>query len=246
MHYKVLFLIINSYDIPQYSVMKDIIDKYMSLFSTEVKYIFIDNDINSDKDIIYDEDNNMLVVKNEESIRPGIIIKTVAAYKYIISTEFKHTFDYVIRTNLSTFWNIFNLLNFLKTAPKTGFLSGFTVCDFISGTGIITSNDILYNIDYDILQNDIYNNYDDVLISYYLKQSYTNSMSYNLSFFSSKKYENYIIDKYDWVLLHDNNYNTDRNIDYDKILCYRIKNENRDIDIYYMIYFLEKIYKIKL
>jgi hypothetical protein len=107
------------------------------------------NDINYDHDIIYDD---------IEEIYPMTIHKTLRAFKDIVK-EYK--FDFLIRTNLSTFWNLHNLDKYLDTLPKTNCYCGHTLyvpphfvnenridyypylINYCSGTSVILSYDLI-------------------------------------------------------------------------------------------------------
>ena len=64
-------------------------------------------------DLVYDE--------IEENYNPGMIKKTIKAMKYIYDTL---SFDFFIRTNISTFWNFMMLLRNLNHLPSTSCYSG--------------------------------------------------------------------------------------------------------------------------
>lgn len=54
--------------------------------------------------------------KTEESLRPGIINKTLLSLEYL--QDRINSFDYVLRTNLSSFYIFDRLLKILETKPK--------------------------------------------------------------------------------------------------------------------------------
>ena len=75
----------------------------------------------------------------------GILPKTLDSIDYFLQRD---TYDFVVRTNLSSFWNIPALLRHLETLPTTGVYSGgVTYYDrldvtYASGSGFIMTPDI--------------------------------------------------------------------------------------------------------
>lgn len=76
--------------------------------------------------------------------------KTIKAFKHLINEDF----DYLLRTNSSSFIHLDNLIKYLNDSPKDNFYSG-VVCpyhndnlniDFISGSGYILSQDLVRHI----------------------------------------------------------------------------------------------------
>lgn len=79
--------------------------------------------------------------RGTESLKPGIIQKTLKALA-LINREFNY--DYVIRTNLSSFYVFPRLLSFCRTLPKRGCYTGVPVgADAVSGAGMILSADLI-------------------------------------------------------------------------------------------------------
>jgi len=107
-----------------------------------------------------------------ESLVPGILRKTMKACEYVNE---KYTYDYLIRTNLSTFWNFKRILQKIRKFPKKRCLAGDIRRRFpnryLFGTGIIYSRDMV-----DLLVKDKdklnYGRADDIVLSYYLKKNY--------------------------------------------------------------------------
>ena len=136
MHYKIIFLIISSDTDSVYAQMRELSPKYYNLYKNKIKFFFIENII-MEEDII--EKNDFLYINGSESFIPGIFQKSIKAIEYINN---KYSYDYVIRTNLSTFWHIENLFKLLDNIPKKKFAGGYTFQGFISGTAIIMSRDV--------------------------------------------------------------------------------------------------------
>lgn len=164
---QIIFLIISSNDHPIYNLMKNIINIYCEKMKLiySLKHFFVEfkEDMDENNDIILEK--NILFIKGKESIIPGILIKTKKALNYINSN---YTFDYIIRTNLSSFWNIPRLFELSNNFEDTNFASGIIIFNhFISGTGIILSKDISIELE---KINESITIHDDVGISNYLNQ----------------------------------------------------------------------------
>jgi hypothetical protein len=90
------------------------------------------------------EENDVIWVNCEESHKPGILIKTLSAAKG------KPGYDFSLRTNLSSFYVFPKLLKYLDNV-KTPFYGGVKdVCyrksglyPYISGSGIVMSQDVM-------------------------------------------------------------------------------------------------------
>jgi hypothetical protein len=219
--YDFLFLIISSDDLPCYSKMREYARLYFSLYNTSIKYLFIQFDESLDCDVR--ENNDFLYFKGRESITPGMIEKTKRAMEYVNK---RYDYDYLIRTNLSSFWNLTNLLKIKKLLPLTNYAGGVIVENrFISGTGIILTKDVCIK-----LANTIFTdyNFEDVYISITLQElGYTlnnlNKINMNMHM---------LVNDSDNVIPDDIN----------NILYYRIKNSDRNNDIRMMELLCQRIY----
>lgn len=85
----------------------------------------------------------------EENNHPGMIIKTLKAFEDI---DQLYDYDFIVRTNLSTFWDFPRLLNRLNSLPTEKCLCGTPIrmhdteknlLDYIAGYDIIISRDII-------------------------------------------------------------------------------------------------------
>lgn len=106
-HYKLIILIIAS-SAEHYNIFTKCWLEYMNKFD-EVKSFFLYSDENIDTDIYITE--NAITYKCKESLIPGILYKTIAGYYFC---EKKFTYDYILRTNLSSFIHIPRLLQYIK------------------------------------------------------------------------------------------------------------------------------------
>jgi hypothetical protein len=231
MKYKVIFLIISSHNESVYSEMKNLNKFIYNLFSSRSKYFFIENKPDLVEEVI--EENDHIYVRGTESFIPGIYNKSIKAIEYITK---KYSFDYVIRTNLSTVWHIPNLFTFLSIQPKEKFAGGFAFQGFISGTGIIMSRDVGQLV-YENPNNGHIS--DDVAISDTIRINGINL---------------YDITDYKWGFLIPKIDNLPSNCkyleitenDFSDILNFRLKNSDRQTDVLYTKILIYKIYNIKV
>ncbi len=68
--------------------------------------------------------------------------KTVAAFRFLFSMSY----DYTIRTNLSSVWNFDRLIAFCKTLPRQNVFCGVLGNPGISGAGMILSPDVVLKL----------------------------------------------------------------------------------------------------
>jgi hypothetical protein len=113
-YYKLIILIIASHGEGQshYDVFKKCWEEYMNRFP-DVKCFFLYSDENIESDIFVNK--NSITHKSKESLVPGILHKTNAG-KYFCHKKFKY--DFLLRTNLSSFVHIPNLLKYLETREQ--------------------------------------------------------------------------------------------------------------------------------
>jgi len=165
------------------------------------------------------EKGHFIYIKGHEEFHK-IYEKTILSIEYINKI---YTYDYLVRTNISSFWNIDHLFKYSNQLPRVGCLSGIYMFNhFISGTGIILSRDVSeYLLTFPIGYTS-----DDVLISDNLK----------------RKYAVFRLDDSLMYFCINDKINIPDNID--NILYFRIKNNNRDLDIEIFKLLLRKIYNI--
>jgi hypothetical protein len=223
MEYELIILIISSNNLEVYDEMKKISQKYLTLFNNKIKFFYLEYRKQENE---IEEFENTLYFNGEESIIPSIYKKTIKGLEYINRYDYK----FIMRTNLSSFLNINNILKFIDLLPKNNCGGGYLCFNkIVSGTGIFMSKDVA-----NILINKIYNSqiYDDVLISRIM-------INNNIRLFNINTY-NYNIEE-----LINNDYNENINLN-NNILYYRIRNDkNRNIDIKYFNFLLNNIYNIE-
>ena len=222
---KILILIIDSDNLPIYSFCREIWRKYMNNFKPEINSFFIRG--NHTEDVLIGDTFYCKVIDN---FYPGIIKKTIKAFEYFINYDY----DYLLRTNLSSFYSLNNLISFLNNCPQEKYCLGAKINSYgifyPSGCGYILSKDIII----DIVENKNkieYNIWDDVSIGLFLKDKYEIIDEKVLLFIDNKDDENYTRNK---ITNAKNIYHH-----------YRVKNDSRDIDKKILSTLLEEIYNIK-
>jgi len=141
---KIVFLIISGADEKVTFCCKELYEQfkilsrmYYSKMSQiyDFRYYFMEYNENIENEIL--EKDDFIYLKGNE-VFEKIYEKTQRCIQYITD---KYDYDYIVRTNLSSFWNIPNL--FKLNIPLNNCLTGYLMFDrFISGTGIIMSRDV--------------------------------------------------------------------------------------------------------
>ena len=157
MHYKAILLVIASPDSasdryffkkikpecrPFFPVLKKIYQAYMNEVA-DIKVLFVygrSTEPLGENDLSYD------VIENDY---PGIITKTLLAMEQV---DKEYDYDFIVRTNLSTFWDLPKLSVRLDTLPKTKCLAGTPVdfkdpegnaYNYVAGFDLVMSRDIV-------------------------------------------------------------------------------------------------------
>jgi hypothetical protein len=181
--------------------------------------IFMEYTQNIETDIF--EKDNMIYLKGDE-LPQFIYDKSQLCMAYINN---KYEFDYIVRTNISTFWNIPLFFTYMNSMPRQKMFTGFLqFSSFISGTGIIMSRDVSQ---FFICQQKDNVPFDDVNISNKIQRycAITPITTYCMCFLINCKNE------------------IPENID--NILYFRIKNsDDRTNDVICFKILLNKIYSI--
>lgn len=153
---KTLILIIATDTVPAYKQLQTIWESYMNSDPEHFEAYFIR--ANPDLPTSYEIRKNNIFFKTEESYAPGIINKTMGCLEALLPRL--DEFDYVIRTNLSSFFPFSNLLNYLSSLPRENCYCGIATCTgeillpgldiqsipFVSGAGIIFSRDVVKSL----------------------------------------------------------------------------------------------------
>ena len=146
-HYKAIILVLASDNTVFYQECKRIYEVYM-FAHPDIKVLFVYGAGTSferkDYDLVYDD--------IPENYYPGMITKTLRAVEHIDNT---YDYDYLIRTNLSTFWDFSRLLKRLENLPSTNCISGsriwntskgITSAEYIAGVNLVLSRDLVKDI----------------------------------------------------------------------------------------------------
>ena len=183
------------------------------------------------KEYLIDDNNCMLYINGRESFLPGILDKTIKAFD-IIHNKLKWEYDFIFRTNISTFVHIENALTYLShfsNPTKEMYYIGpllqlqwldrgsgivdkrYLGTQYCSGTCIILSHALIENIVRN-REKIHYNIIDDVSIGHYVSQvENVKKINIGTSRFSFKPH-NLVLNK--THLCYMNNYNKmRRNVD---------------------------------
>jgi len=143
---KALILIIASDNVPIYEAFQESWRSYMHSDPEHFEAYFLKGDPSLAETVEVRGDVVWVKTKDQfPSDGPGIINKTTAALEYFFP-RIQAEFDYVIRTNLSSFYVFPRLLAYLETLPKEKCYSGgFTTPGVMmaSGSGMILSPDVV-------------------------------------------------------------------------------------------------------
>lgn len=137
---KILVLIITSDNDPVYKELQNIWRRYMHNDPEHIEAYFIRGD--HTLPVQYKIENDVIWSKTIESLNPGLINKTILSLEALLP-RIQTEFDYILRTNLSSFYVFPRLLKFLETCPDHKFYGGSVVFNtFCSGSGFLLSPDL--------------------------------------------------------------------------------------------------------
>ena len=167
---RLLVLVLASDNLPVYIVEQKLWRSYMHYNPSQVTAFFIKGNYNLTSRYLIDQD--IIWSKTNEGFPPysaGLINKTVMSLEAL--QDRLDNFDYILRTNMSSFFIFPRLLDYLSTLPKDGVYAGVLGGQCVSGAGIIMSRDIVKLI----LQykDELLNNntdIDDVLLGTFMKE----------------------------------------------------------------------------
>lgn len=165
---KVLVLIIASDNTPIYSALQNVWRSYMHNDPEHIEAYFIKG--NPDLSSEFQIEGDVIWSRTVENIMPGIVNKTILSLEALLP-GIKGEFDYVLRTNLSSFYIFPRLLTFLQTCPTRNFYCSGGHAHFASGSGFLMSPDVVEMLvaHKGELMNDTSGN-DDVVIGNFLYQ----------------------------------------------------------------------------
>jgi len=168
------------------------------------------------------ENKNFICYPEEdETLIPGITNKTMKAFRQILKEDSE--VNYILRTNLSSFFIVENLLSVVKKLPSEKVYAGVVgdTNNFVSGAGMMLSRDVVnYLLTHEADINKLkYEDIDDILFGKILSPVYT-----------SIPLERYDITN-EPIFIQDSLENHYINILISENFHVRIKNNDRDIDI---------------
>jgi hypothetical protein len=151
-HYRAVILILASNNNNIDKNGRDIWKQYMNNDPT-IKVFFVYGKLNNELND-YDASCDLIYHDINESYPPSII-KTFNA---IVKIDSLVKYDFFIRTNLSTFWDFNKLQLHLNELPTSNCYSGYKIDNYVSGTDIIMTPDIIKEIikDKDKINHDIH------------------------------------------------------------------------------------------
>jgi hypothetical protein len=137
-YYKAVLLVLASESL-LYNELKNLYVKYIQS-STDIKVYFVYAGkvtfVPQDYDLVYE---NLV----ESVIQPHPAKKVVQALQHIDS---KHTYDYLVRTNISTFWVFDKLLSRLSTLPRLNTITGrigYFSPKYVVGSDMVISKNLI-------------------------------------------------------------------------------------------------------
>lgn len=146
----ILNLIIASYNYPFYPHLMEQWKRYMNRHPKIVSF-FLVNDwtkfVGSEQEMSYKIENDYVYFNAPEIGIPGIYEKTVKAMKLFSQNKaFWNQVQFIVRTNLSSFYIWDRLVTDLDSRPKQRFVGGVINMTpeppYISGCGIVLSKDV--------------------------------------------------------------------------------------------------------
>jgi hypothetical protein len=192
---KILFLIISSSQQPYARIQKNGQEKtwiksISQCSNVSYKYLISDGKVRVRNDKLADLHGHIATTEHEPSLYTdiasirknalvmhssfgweSILQNTLAGFRW--ASQNGQNFDYVIRTNVSSYWDLENTLSLLNDLPKQKLYAGHALTqlgtNFIAGDGIILSIDLVKLISENIVEINS-NVIDDVAIGRFLEK----------------------------------------------------------------------------
>lgn len=164
---KIIILIIANHS-PKYLKMHRIWEKYIKNHPN-IHVFFIKSDPDIENDIVLDKENHTIYLKDTESLIPGIYNKTIASINYCLKTM---EFDFIYRTNLSSFLDLNRLYEFFLSnkIDYGGYIGNHEGILFASGSGFILSREACSYLISNTIESELP---DDVIIAKILSPKYS-------------------------------------------------------------------------
>jgi hypothetical protein len=235
----VLLIIFNEdiYNNHMFLIQQEYYKKMNELY--EFKYFFIMFKQLQDKEYLLDE-NNILIINGNESYIPGILQKTLLAME-IVTTKLNIKYEYLLRTNISTFINFKEVFKFISNLspplnnesecnnPPLYYIGKFmkltweNKCygtEYCGGAFILLNRSIVMNIISNI-EHFVYDVIDDVSIGEYISRIKEQVIKINIFdniIFNYIEFNNTNPNDYNNFMAITNNYNKEnRQLDIDRL-----------------------------
>ena len=227
--------------------MKQISQKYYSLYPDKLKHFYIEFKPDIDQDVV--EIGDHIYIKGEELGIHNIYEKCVKAIEYV---NHNYEYEFMLRTNISSFMHLPNIFDFLETMPTHSFGGGFAdpsspayPYPWIAGTGIFMSKDVAQIIANDKRYDHPNARWDDVFITQVMIENGINITNVVKELFLDR-HDNDSSRKYSCLSLITGHYIEDFAFDPKHTLYFRVRNDDNreDVDIKYQLYLLKLIYGI--
>ena len=174
---KILFLIISNDSLSHYKNDKKVWELYMNNYENIDCYFIENNNDELNKNNYPCIENNTIYFKGEELFE-NILVKTINAIEYFMKDKY---YEFVVRTNLSSVWDMDKLQTYLESLPSTNIYTGprgpyyhlqklYFMFYFVGGMGIIMSNDVCKLLVENRNIAESFKNMDDIDIGYTMNQ----------------------------------------------------------------------------
>ena len=189
---KLFVLVVASDDRAYYRQLQELWKSYMNYDPEHVEIYFMKSDKKLPKNFILTEDE--IWTKTKDCFVPGVLNKTILSFEAMLP-RIRKEFDYVLRTNLSSFYVFPRLLKFMETLPQKRCYCAVKArasdIPFGAGAGFILSPDmveLLVQNKNRLLNSDWHA--DDVVIGdFFFKNGIDIIPSARLDFLSREKWE---------------------------------------------------------
>jgi hypothetical protein len=145
--YKLIVLVLASYEYEVYKKLRKVQLEYYNL-NPDVRVFMVYGNLPPENP----GKNDLVFHDVEENYYPGMITKTIRAMEYI---EENYDYDFLLRTNISTFWDFKRLLKRIETMPEENCFTGnLRRCtykqmkspEYVAGVNLILSRDLVQKI----------------------------------------------------------------------------------------------------
>lgn len=182
--YKAIILVLASHDWPIYHFFREMWRTYLDHRSDIKVFLFYGKGSGLEP-----TDHDLIFENIAESYKPGMAQKTLAAMEYINEN---FDYDFCIRTNISTFWDLDGLAKFLDTIPKENCFTGeigIFPPEFIGGQAMVMSRDIVQKMveNKDQVLANATKEAEDRLLNYYIQDTLKIPLLRNIIIFRIEK-----------------------------------------------------------